>query len=81
LDKGSIVVNPADLEAVRSAIGDLQSQANGIELRDLQGDQRVGVGGAIVRTIEGEVDATVETQLERAREVVLAEMQGRERPA
>jgi flagellar biosynthesis/type III secretory pathway protein FliH len=34
----------------------------------------VGRGGAIVRTAEGEVDASVAVQLERAREVVAAEL-------
>lgn len=75
----TVLVNPRDLETVKSAIGDLQTQANGIEPADLQGDQRVGVGGAIVRTVEGEVDASVETQLERAAEVVMAELASGER--
>ncbi len=77
----TVLVNPGDLETVKAAIGTLQSQANGIELGDLQGDQRVGVGGAIVRTAEGEVDAGVQTQLERAREVVLAELATGQRAA
>lgn len=71
----TVLVNPTDLETVKASIGDLRAQANGIELCDLQSDQRVGAGGAIVRTVEGEVDAGVQTQLERAREVVLAELQ------
>jgi flagellar assembly protein FliH len=60
----SIVVNPADLETVRAAV----------EQWDLQPDARVPGGGALVRTAEGEVDASVETQLERAGEVVLSEL-------
>ncbi len=72
----TVLVNPADLETVTGAIGDLQSQAGGIELCDLQPDQRVARGSAIVRTAEGEVDAGVQTQLERAREVALAELAG-----
>ncbi len=70
----SIVVNPADLETVRGALGDLQDQSAAVEQWDLQPDARVAVGGALVRTAEGEVDATVETQLERAGEVVRAEL-------
>jgi flagellar assembly protein FliH len=70
----TVLVNPGDLETVRASIGEIHSQANGIELCDIQADQRVGVGGAIVRTVEGEVDAGLATQLERAREVVLAEL-------
>ena len=76
----TVLVNPADLDTVKDAIGELASQANGIALSDIQGDQRVGRGGAIVRTSEGEVDAGVQTQLERAREVVLAELATGEQP-
>jgi flagellar assembly protein FliH len=76
----TVLVNPGDLQTVKDALGDLQTQANGIELADLQSDQRVGVGGAIVRSAEGELDASVETQLERAREVVMAELASGERP-
>jgi flagellar assembly protein FliH len=70
----SIVVNPADLETVRAALGDLQAQSVAVEQWDLQPDARVPGGGALVRTAEGEVDASVETQLERAGEVVLSEL-------
>ncbi len=74
----AVLVNPRDLETVSAAIGDLHAQAAGIELRDIQGDQRVGVGGAVVRTVEGEIDAGVQTQLERAREVIATELAGGE---
>ena len=70
-----VLVNPADLDTVKSAIGDLRTQANGIELCDLQSDQRVAIGAAIVRTAEGEVDASVQTQLERARDVIAVELE------
>ena len=73
----SIVVNPADLETVRAALGDLQSQSAAVEQWDLQPDARVPAGGALVRTAEGEVDASVQTQLERAGEVVLSELGSR----
>lgn len=66
----TILVDPADIELVRDSLEDLQARAGGVEDCDLQADRRVGRGGAIVRTRESEVDATVLTQLERAREVV-----------
>ncbi|HYM55302.1 MAG TPA: FliH/SctL family protein [Solirubrobacteraceae bacterium] len=72
----TVLVNPSDLETVRSAIGAVTGQGSGVEHCDLQSDERVGAGGAIVRTVEGEVDASVQTQLERAREVVTAELLG-----
>jgi flagellar assembly protein FliH len=76
----TVLVNPADLDMVRAAIGEIAAKGSGVELCDLQSDARVGVGSAIVRTSEGEVDASVHTQLERAREVVAAELAG-EAPA
>lgn len=66
----ALLVNPADLNTVRNALAELTSRGSGIEACDLQADERVKIGGAIVRTVEGEVDASVHTQLERAREVV-----------
>jgi flagellar assembly protein FliH len=76
----AVLVDPADLEVVSGALGELQARAGGIELCEIQADRRVGRGGAIVRTIESEVDASVATQLERAREVVRAEL-GCEEPS
>jgi flagellar assembly protein FliH len=70
----AIVVNPADLETVRASLGELREQTAAVERWDLQPDPRVQAGGAIVRTAEGEVDARVQTQLERAAEVVVSEL-------
>jgi flagellar assembly protein FliH len=72
--KIAVLVNPAELEAVSSAINEIVGPASGVELCDIQPDERVERGGAIVRTTEGEVDAGVETQLQRAREVVEASL-------
>ncbi len=72
--KITVLVNPAELEAVSSAIAELTTGRSGVELCDIQPDERVESGGAIVRTAEGEVDASVDTQLERAREVVEASL-------
>jgi flagellar assembly protein FliH len=76
--KITVMVNPADLEVVRGALGELTAQGSGVELCDLQSDERVALGSAIVRTSEGEVDASVHTQLERAREVVNVSLQSGE---
>jgi flagellar assembly protein FliH len=77
----TVMVNPADLDVVKAAIGEITAQGSGVELCDLQSDERVGLGSAIVRTSEGEVDASVHTQLERAREVVELSMQSVESAA
>jgi flagellar assembly protein FliH len=76
-----VMVNPADLAVVKAAVGEITAQGSGVELCDLQSDERVGPGSAIVRTSEGEVDASVHTQLERAREVVELSMQSVESAA
>jgi flagellar assembly protein FliH len=74
----TVLVDPVDLEIVSAAIAELGAQVGGVEHCDVQADRRVGPGGAIVRTLESEVDATVDTQLERAREIVQAELGGAE---
>jgi flagellar assembly protein FliH len=76
----TVLVDPCDLETVSAAIAELGAQVGGVEHCDVQADRRVGRGGAIVRTLESEVDTTVETQLERAREVIQAELGGAEAP-
>ena len=69
-----VLVNPDDIDAVRDAMGDLARQMGGFETFDLQSDRRVRRGGAIVRTAVGEIDATLDTKLERAREVLEHEL-------
>jgi flagellar assembly protein FliH len=81
----TILVNPADLALVREALDDASSElagrtrAAGVEQYELQADRRVDAGGVVVRTRESEVDASVLTQLDRAREVVRDELRGEER--
>jgi flagellar assembly protein FliH len=75
----TVLVDPADLEMVSAAIHELETQVGGVEHCDVQADRRIGRGGAIVQTLESEVDATVDTQLDRAREIVQAELGGGER--
>lgn len=69
----AVLVNPADLDLVKGAIAE-QTAASGVEHCEVRSDERVAPGGAIVATEEGEVDASVWTQLERAREVVEASL-------
>jgi flagellar assembly protein FliH len=74
----TLVVNPADLDAMSGSLAGLQTQLGGIEHLNVQADRRVGRGGVLARTVEGEIDASIETQLSRAREVVEAELGGRD---
>jgi flagellar biosynthesis/type III secretory pathway protein FliH len=69
-----ILVNPQDLETVRGAAADLVGSLGGIEHCEVQEERRVNRGGAVVRSAAGEIDARLETKLERAREVLEAEL-------
>lgn len=70
----TILVNPDDLETIRQATGRLSGELGGIEHCEVQAERRVPAGGAMVRTEEGQIDARVETQLMRARELVELEL-------
>jgi flagellar assembly protein FliH len=73
-DRVLILVNPDDLEIVRDHASRLVGELGGIEHCEVQAERRVRPGGAIVRTAEGEVEATLETKLARAREVLEHEL-------
>jgi flagellar assembly protein FliH len=68
----TVLVHPEDLELVRDAMDGLRTTLGGIEYCEVQAERRVSRGGAVVRTPDGDVDARVETKLQRAREVVEA---------
>src|SRR5262249_43667520 len=65
-----LVVTPADLEILGEAVQSLKGELGGIEHCDVQSDRRIARGGAILRTDAGEIDVSVEAQVERARELV-----------
>ncbi len=71
-ERVTVLVHPEDLELVREAMDDVRGSLGGIEHCEVQAERRVSRGGAVVRTPEGDVDARVETKLQRAREVVEA---------
>jgi flagellar biosynthesis/type III secretory pathway protein FliH len=68
----TLVVNPDDLELVSGVAASMAAELGGIEQCDVQADRRVARGGAIARTVEGEIDAGIETQLAQARELVVS---------
>lgn len=70
----TILVNPSDLELVSSRMEAVRSELGGIEQCDVQADRRVGRGGVVVETAAGEIDAQIDTQLARAREVVAEQL-------
>jgi flagellar assembly protein FliH len=68
----TVLVHPEDLSLVAEAMDGLRATLGGIEHCEVQAERRVSRGGAVVRTPDGDVDARVETKLQRAREVVEA---------
>lgn len=67
-DRLVVDVNPDDVEIVREWIGGQSEVASSaVEVRP---ERRVARGGAVVRTLEGEIDARIPEQLDRAREVL-----------
>ncbi len=70
----TLVVNPGDLELVSDCVEQLQSELGGIEHLGVQSDRRISRGGAIARTDSGDIDAGIDTQLGRAREIVAASL-------
>ena len=72
-----VLVNPEDLELVRDDISAVIAPLGGIEHCEVQADRRVARGGAMVRTADGEIDATLPTKLERMRELLVEELRDR----
>jgi flagellar assembly protein FliH len=66
----TILVSPEDLDLVRDSISDVLGSLGGVEHCEVQAERRVGRGGCVVRTADGDVDARIETKLQRAREVI-----------
>jgi len=73
-ERVTVLVAPDDLAVVREHAPALVAELGGIEHCEIQADRRVARGGALVRTAEAEVDATLETKLARAREVIEEEL-------
>jgi flagellar assembly protein FliH len=71
-ERVTVLVHPEDLELVRDAIDDVRASLGGIEHCVVEAERRVSRGGAVLRTPDGDVDARVETKLQRAREVIEA---------
>ena len=71
-ERVTVLVHPEDLDLVRDAMDGLRATLGGIEHCEVQAERRVSRGGAVVRTPDGDVDARMETKLQRAREVVEA---------
>jgi flagellar assembly protein FliH len=66
----TVLCNPADLERLSGASELLQTRVGSLTGLSLIGDRRISQGGVIVRTDAGDIDATIESQLERLRDLL-----------
>ena len=73
-ERVAILVHPDDLEIVRESVDGLVRQLGGMDHVDVQEERRVQRGGAIVRSSSGEIDARIATKMDRARELLQAEL-------
>ena len=69
-DEVVLEVNPADVPLLQAEVATLDATVGGPKSIVVSGERRVGRGGCVVRTREGEIDARLETQLERAAEIL-----------
>jgi flagellar assembly protein FliH len=73
-ERVTVQVNTLDLELVRDSVASLSGTLGGIGHFEVQEERRVTRGGAIVVSGGGEVDASIEMKLQRAREAIEAEL-------
>jgi flagellar assembly protein FliH len=65
-DRIELDVNPEDVDLVRATLANDKNELSASRRIDVISERRVKRGGCIVRTVDGEIDARVEQQLERA---------------
>jgi flagellar biosynthesis/type III secretory pathway protein FliH len=65
-DRIELDVNPEDAELVRAALASDKNELSSSRRIDVIAERRVPRGGCVVRTVDGEIDARIEKQLERA---------------
>jgi flagellar assembly protein FliH len=61
---------------IEAAAAALKSELGGIEHLQVQADRRIQRGGVVAQTAHGEIDASISAQLESARELVVAALDG-----
>lgn len=69
-ERVTVLVNPDALELLRQRAPEIAQQIGGIEHIDVQADRRIAPGGLLVQTPEGDVDARIDTRIQRLGEVL-----------
>jgi flagellar biosynthesis/type III secretory pathway protein FliH len=65
-DRIELDVNPEDVGLVTAALASDANELSSSRRIDVIAERRVPRGGCVVRTVDGEIDARIEKQLERA---------------
>jgi flagellar assembly protein FliH len=73
-----INVHPDDFEVVRASAGDIADRLGGVGRLEVVSERRVSRGGCLVRTQEAEIDAGIDRQIARVRELFAAILRGDE---
>jgi flagellar biosynthesis/type III secretory pathway protein FliH len=73
-DRVVVEVNPDDFELLRAEIDGVAGSLGGFHSLEVVAERRVARGGCLLRTIDGEIAAGIDEQLERAGEIVRAEL-------
>jgi flagellar assembly protein FliH len=68
-DRLVVEVNPDDVELVRASVTETADRL-GVGRLEVVAERRVARGGCVVRTTEGEIDARISEQLDRAGELL-----------
>ena len=61
----SLIVNPEDVEALEEAKSELVSEKGRLKKTKIQADKKIKPGGCILRTSVGDIDATLERQIDK----------------
>ena len=73
-DRLVVEVNPDDFALLRTEIEGVADSLGGFHGLEVVAERRVARGGCLLRTTEGEIDAGIDEQLERAAEIVRNEL-------
>ncbi|MHC4416015.1 MAG: FliH/SctL family protein [Planctomycetota bacterium] len=76
----AVSVNPEDRPVVESVMGELLEKISQCTHADVRDDPSLSRGGCVVATSKGRIDATVERQIERIVETLLARAPKPQRP-
>lgn len=72
-----IAINPEDRATVESVLADLATRIGGCREIAIRDDEQMSRGGCVVATAGGSIDATIETQVARIADALLASSPGR----